>query len=124
MKIKFTHENDDREEVVAELPAKFVVCPCCDGHGTHLNEAMREHAYSREEFEEEFDEEMQGEYFRRGGRYDVQCEQCGGKRVVEGVDEEACSTPELKALLKIYEDQLQREAEYRREEAYERRMGM
>jgi hypothetical protein len=49
---------------------------------------MRGHAYSAEEFFDEFDEEEREEYFRPGGRYDVQCETCGGKNVILVVDED------------------------------------
>lgn len=100
--VKFYDEEGD--EIEAALPAHHVVCSHCEGHGTHLREAIRSHAYSREEFEESFDEEEQAEYFRHGGRYDVQCEVCGGKRVMVAVDEEACRSDEQKALLKAYNE--------------------
>jgi hypothetical protein len=99
--------DDNGDELTAELPSHMMVCDRCQGHGTHLNPSIGEYAYSREEFEESFDEEERGEYFRRGGRYDVQCETCKGLRVVEVVDQRACRTPEQKADFKAYTDYLE-----------------
>lgn len=117
MIFEFTFVDDDGDECSAELPARHEVCGRCEGHGTHLREAIGSYAYSREEFEESFDEEEREEYFRRGGRYDVTCSECNGKRVVVVVDEEACRSHEQKALLKAYREaereRLQSEAEDR-----------
>jgi hypothetical protein len=68
-----------------------------------------------EEFEQEYpDDESREQYFRRGGIYDVPCEECKGRRVVAVVDRDACQTPEelqgLQALIK----QEREEAEYQR----------
>jgi predicted methyltransferase len=109
MKIEFTTENDQGEEITRELPARNVVCPGCDGHGTHLNRNIGEHAYTAEEFRESFDEEEAREYFTRGGIYDVTCETCGGRRVVPVVDRDAAD-PEV---LKLYDEIQKEEAEYR-----------
>ena len=123
--VTFTYETDEGEEIEAELPSKFEVCDRCEGHGTHLNPSIGEHAYSQEEFEEAFcDDEERGEYFRRGGRYDVSCEECRGARVVAVVDEAACARdPELAEALKRYAAKLRDDAAYERECAAERRMG-
>ncbi len=118
-----TYENEDGEEVATEIPSKFEVCSRCEGHGTHLHEAIGSHAYSAEEFFESFDEEERGEYFRRGGMYDVQCELCHGKRVTEEPDEKACTTPWQKAALQALKEQWQAEVEYERERDAERRYG-
>jgi hypothetical protein len=47
----------------------------------------------------------------------------GGLRVVAIVDEEACRTPEERALLAIYHRKLADDAAYERECAAERRAG-
>lgn len=91
----FTIENDDGEEETMSLPTIMQVCHDCDGHGTTLCEGMRGHAYSAEEFAEEFDEEEREEYFRPGGMYDEQCRTCKGANVIPEVDE-ANLTPEQK----------------------------
>lgn len=95
---------------IAELPMHRIVCTDCEGEGYVLNESMRYHAYSREEFEEAFEDERdqldydchndnegpcedsckcpapQLEYFKRGGIYDVVCPTCKGKNVIDVVD--------------------------------------
>jgi hypothetical protein len=123
--ISFTYETDEGEEIETELPSKFEVCDRCRGHGTHLNPSIGEHAYTPEEFEEAFfEEEDRAEYFKRGGRYDVSCEECHGRRVVEAVDVAACALdPELTEALKRYDAKLEDDYAYERECAAERRMG-
>ena len=108
-----------------ELPAVYVVCPKCEGHGAHLAPSIGEHAYSREEFYEAFsDEDDRAEYFKRGGRYDVPCTACDGRRVVLEVDQEAAKlTGRGRRLLALYDAVSEREAAWRREEAYERKYG-
>jgi hypothetical protein len=124
--IRFTaYTDDDGEEgeVELSLPAKFEVCPGCNGHGSRLCEGMRGHAYTAEEFHESFDDEEAEEYFRPGGRYDVMCEECQGKRVVAVADEDACRTPEQKEALALYYKKRDDDYAYDRECAAERRMG-
>lgn len=119
----FTLSNEEGEEIEIQLPCKKEVCPECDGEGHVLCEGMRGHAYSAEEFAESFDSEEAEEYFRPGGRYDVQCPECHGKNVVDVVDEEACQCdPQLKEQLAELQEHWARQARYRAE-AYERRMG-
>lgn len=106
--ISWTEETEDGEEIVHDLPAKNEVCDRCDGHGTHLNPNIGEHAYTREEFDEAFDDdESRAQYFKRGGIYDVTCEVCGGKNVVLVVDEDACDKAVLARYL-AHEEQVAR----------------
>ena len=89
--IKITIYDNDGNECVHELPSKKEVCWDCEGEGWVLNESMRSHAYSSEEFEEAFDEEDDRlEYFRRGGIYDVKCPTCKGANVIDVIDRGAC----------------------------------
>lgn len=123
-KITFTHTTSGDFEHEHELPARFEVCSGCDGHGSRLNRAIGEHAYSREEFAREFDDEEQAQYFTRGGRYDVECDECHGARVVPVVDEdEARRTLRGRRLLALYEAVTNERANYAAECAAERRMG-
>lgn len=56
--------------------AKYHVCPTCEGEGTIVNRAVSVWTESdRAEDPEGFQDMLQG-------RYDVTCDQCGGKRVV------------------------------------------
>ena len=109
----------DDEGVEHELPAKYEVCSRCEGFGTHLNPNIGEHAYTQEEFLDEFDDEEQEAYFTRGGMYDVTCEECRGKRVVLVVDGDKCKnglyeayTKDMDAQAQMdYEDEMTRRAE-------------
>jgi hypothetical protein len=123
MEIEFTCCDDDGEEISHSLPAMYVVCDRCEGFGTHLHEAIAEHAYSLEEFNESFDEEEREEYFKRGGRYDVVCTECKGLRVVSVVNRDACTTPELVEILKKFDEIEEQRAEFAAIQASERRYG-
>ena len=125
--INVTYENDDNEEVVLTLPAKNEVCWRCEGFGCHLTPSIGEHAYTPEEFNESFDdEESRSEYFKRGGMYDVTCEECHGKNVLSVIDEEnipANLKDQYAEFCRFEERQAQFEAEDRATERMERMMG-
>lgn len=107
-----------------DWPVIREVCDRCEGYGYHLTPSIGEHAYSREEFEESFDDEEREEYFKRGGIYDVRCEECDGANVVTVVDRDAVSRMKHGArLLLLWDRQLDAEAQERANDAYERRMG-
>jgi len=59
------------------------VCPRCDGEGGYVNPAIDGNGITSDEMHE-LGEEFEFEY--RSGTYDVLCELCGGRRVVD--DEE------------------------------------
>lgn len=101
MNMELTYINDDGNEETMTLPSKMEVCDDCGGTGFVLCEGMRGHAYSAEEFYEEFDPEEQEAYFTRGGMYDEQCPTCKGKNVVPVVDESVL-TPEQKTFYDAY----------------------
>lgn len=116
--ITFTRYHDDGTEEDVELPSIFTVCPDCKGQGTtYLGwRAKDQPAFSREDFEAEgadFEEDY------RSGRYDRDCEGCGGKRVILTVHEFACD----KAILAEYHKRQQDDAAYAAECEAERRMG-
>lgn len=121
--VQFTYTDEEGDEVVAHLPARHEVCSRCEGHGTHLNPSIGEHAYTMEEFHEAFDDEEARQYFTRGGIYDVTCQECLGRNVVKVVDVSACSSPEQKALLKRFQDSERDDAEYEALCRSEARMG-
>lgn len=96
--------DDNGESIMKTLPAKFVVCGNCNGHGTVVIAGMRGYCYTQDEFNDAFDDEDdRAAYFKRGGKYDVQCPTCKGKNVVKVVDDDACVTDEQKAVLKAHE---------------------
>lgn len=58
---------------------RYIVCPTCDGAGSHVNPSIDSEGLTAADFEEagpEFFEDY------RSGTYDVPCYECGGKRVV------------------------------------------
>lgn len=117
--------DEDGNECTHTLPAQYAVCAHCEGHGTHLSPSIRDHAYTREEFEDAFwNEEDRRAYFQRGGKYDVPCERCKGLRVVLVPDEGACTRdPELAEVLDAYHRHREERARWAAEEAMERRYG-
>lgn len=119
--ITITIENDEGEEQEVTFPAKMEVCGECEGEGFVLNEGMRGHAYSSEEFEEYFDDEERAEYFKRGGRYDVQCPCCKGRNVVAVVDESKLSA-EHKILFALYQEAEDQKAQFDRDDRATMRM--
>lgn len=116
---------EEENEILVQFPCKKEVCPTCEGEGFVLRGGLRGAVFSAEEFYEVFeDEEDRAEYFRPGGRYDEPCDTCQGRNVVSVVDEEACARdPELTRWLGMYRRQQEEEAQFRREEEAERRMG-
>tara|TARA_R110000803_G_scaffold23018_2_gene56704 strand:- start:199 stop:618 length:420 start_codon:yes stop_codon:yes gene_type:complete len=102
------------EETVVELPVRWEVCDVCEGEGKHVNPAIDCGGLSAHHFE---DPDFAEDYKR--GAYDVPCNCCGGKRVVEAVNWEALSDGQRKA----YEDQLEDEYNSRQENLAELRMG-
>jgi hypothetical protein len=115
-KIVFTLFTDAGDEVEVSLPARYEVCPTCEGRGTHVNRAIDGHGLTREDFLE--DPEFEEGYFR--GDYDVQCTQCEGNRVVAVVDEERF-TDEMRAQ---WEQHCKSEEDYRRDWESERFLRM
>lgn len=105
-------EYDDEEEV--RLPSRYEVCGRCRGRGVHDPEAFSG-GFSVEEFHE--DPDFAEEYL--SGRYDVSCSVCGGRRVELRPDWDRMSD-ELQAEVR---EAIDREARFRAEAAYERRMG-
>lgn len=120
MYIEFTHTDEDGNEITENIPAKYSVCSRCGGHGTHLNPSIGEHAYSLEEFDNEFSDEEKEAYFTRGGMYDVNCIVCHGDRVERVPDWDAVWPGDLK---ERYQSFLKEEAEYEQLCRSERLMG-
>ena len=103
----------DDEEI--QLPTKRVICPVCDGKGTHVNPSIDSHGISPDEFAE--DPDFAEEYF--SGRYDVVCNYCNGNKVVEEPDFKALTPEQHKA----WNDERDAEAADRACAEAERRMG-
>lgn len=106
-----------------EVPARNIVCPDCEGDGSVLTPSIREHAYTREEFEESFPEDEDKEaYMRPGSHLHVTCPTCDGLRVVP-VPDVAAMTYAQKRAAAAWRREERDHARYERERAHELRMG-
>ena len=99
-----------------QLPTKREVCWRCNGEGTHTNPSIDGNGITSAEWAEWDDNDREG-YL--SGAYDVRCEECHGRNVIDVVDYDQLSD-EYKAL---WDQQVQDERNYRAEMAAERRMG-
>lgn len=125
-------------DAVHTLPAHKVVCTTCDGEGSILNPSIGEHAYTAEEFNEEFSDEgdeydedtgelvfagsERSQYFQRGGMFDIQCPDCKGKNVVKAISV-GLLDEEQKVVYDLYLKQEEEAQRSRWEQESERRMG-
>jgi len=105
--------DGDVEEV--QVKVKYVVCPTCNGKGSHVNPSIDSRGISAEEFAE--DPDFAEDYSR--GMYDQPCNECEGRRVVPEIDEEAC---DLKVAQRVRE-KITAALSYARERTHELEMG-
>jgi hypothetical protein len=119
MQLMMTVEDDDGEERTFLLPAKFCVCPTCNGKGKHVDPRVDAGGLTSEDFYE-YGEEFAESYWNGG--YDVSCGECGGRRVIPEVNEDAL-TQEQKCLLELWESERRADYEFARMCAMERAMG-
>lgn len=101
---------DDGSEI--ELPSKWVICSCCDGHG---KSSAYLGAFTRDDLDDE-GIDFQEDYF--AGRYDRACDDCGGTGKVLIADYERM-TPDQRA---AYDDQCRIDREDRETTRMERLM--
>ena len=90
--VAYTDEDDC--ECLAMVPCKYEVCGTCRGKGTHVNPNVDSGGLSQEDFDS--DPDFRKSYF--SGMYDVDCNECGGLRVVPEPDEARLSKDAKKAL--------------------------
>lgn len=102
------------DEIV--LPTKMEVCDRCRGRGTHTNPSIDGNGITSAEWAEWDDDDREG-YLT--GAYDVMCEECHGRNVMEVVDEDQLGPEHLEA----WNQQVQDEYDYRAEIRAEQRMG-
>lgn len=93
--------NQDGIEI--PLPTAKIVCPRCNGEGKHVNPNIDIGGIDLEVLCE--DPNFAEAYF--GGRYDIQCEECNGRNVVDAVICEDLTVEQQKA----YDEYLEYEAE-------------
>ena len=119
--MKVTIENDVGVERELTLPAVYEVCGRCQGEGKHTNPSIDGNGITQEEFDE--DPDFRENYF--SGVYDIECEECHGKRVVAELDEKELEDRPRRRLgklvtgksrariLKRIHDRAQADADYR-----------
>lgn len=125
MSLKITRtivdQNGDERELI--LPARFEICPACDGKSTSSRHVECDNCYGEpngftaDEWAEQ-DDEFKEDYL--AGHYDRQCETCAkypGRVLV--VDREHADPVELN----LYDAEMQEDAEYEAMCRAERRMG-
>lgn len=112
----------NRDELVVKFPARWVVCPACDGGGTDRGRSVEcdGGGFTASEWAEQ-DDEFREDYMT--GRYDRTCETCKGRTTVQEIDEEACTGWRERILLKAYRDQQADNDHIDAIHAAERRMG-
>ena len=87
------------------LPTRWVVCPVCDGKGSHVNPAIDGHGLTAEDFDQ--DPDFAEDY--AAGVYDQVCNKCEGRTTVRAVDLDRLSPEDLAA----YQRQQREEANLR-----------
>jgi hypothetical protein len=118
MTVQICLEDEEGDEFFETLPVKFEVCPTCDGRGSHVNPSIDSGGLCSDDFHD--DPDFEEEYF--SGRYDVNCYECGGKRVVPVVNDNNL-TDDHRRIIADLEERARWEAEYEAEVAMEIRMG-
>jgi len=111
----FVHENDAGEEISHRVNLCYEVCPTCEGRGKVVNPSIDCGGLSQDDFDD--DPDFRESYF--SGSYDIQCPQCGGKRVVPVLNRRA-NDADVIAMIDAAEKD---DADFVRECAAERRMG-
>ena len=99
-----------------EIPGKYIVCPRCEGRGSHTNPSIDGNGLSREDFDE-MGPQSEEDYF--AGVYDVVCHECKGKKVIMIVDKNKATKEELKE----YSEYIDSMNSIDRMQEAERRMG-
>lgn len=94
-------------ETTVNLPAKWEICPQCQGHG---KSSAYLGAFTRDEMDEQGQEFME-DYMR--GDYDRACEHCKGSGKVLVEDEQRCETDEQRRALAWLREQYIADAEER-----------
>lgn len=99
-----------------EIPFRWAVCGVCDGRGKHVNPSIDCGGLTREDFDD--DPDFAEAY--HGGRYDVTCGECRGRRVVPELDPH---TEDERAAVRALDAQARDDADYERACRMERAMG-
>jgi hypothetical protein len=119
MTFTFTKEEEDGEEVSYTLPARYEVCPTCEGRGNHVDPSIDAGGISSDSDFWDDDEDEEGNSRYRSGFYNVTCYTCGGRTTVPAIDRASAD----KAALALWDEIQEEDAEYEAMCRAERRMG-
>jgi RecJ-like exonuclease len=114
----------NRDQIDATFPARWIVCPACDGRATTTRHIECDGGgFTASEWAEACgdDEDFAEDYF--SGRYDRECPTCKGRSTIQVIDEEAVTGWRERILLKAYYEQERDSREIDAIQAAERRMG-
>jgi hypothetical protein len=114
----------NRTEIVATFPARWVICPACEGNATTTRHIEPDGGgFTATEWADACgdDPDFADDYF--GGRYDRPCPDCAGLGRMMIIDESAIVGWRAKILFKHYCEQLSDSAEIDAIQAAERRAG-
>jgi hypothetical protein len=118
----FTFEVDNGEgdePTVHTLPAKFEVCPTCEGRGKHVNPSIDAGGISEDDEFWQDDHDEEGYSLYHNGFYDVTCYTCNGRNVVPTIDRDRAN----EATLAIWDERCADDNYYDAESRAERMMG-
>jgi hypothetical protein len=76
--VEYTLLGEDGEETIVKMPAKWVICPACDGHGTDRGASVESDGggFTSSEWND-LDQEFRDDYLN--GVYDKPCTSCKGR---------------------------------------------
>lgn len=97
------------------LPTVMEVCPTCHGRGRHVNRTIDGNGITRDEMDELGPEFLEN-YL--GGVYDVPCEECDGRNVIEVADIDLMPLSAVKAYHAWRQAEWEADAADRSERAY------
>lgn len=107
----------NRDGIEVQLPARWVICPHCQGSA---KSSAYLGAFTASEWAEQ-DDDFKDDYM--AGRYDRPCDPCSGLGRLQQVDAEACTGWRSRILLNAYRQQQRDSREIDAIHAAERRMG-
>jgi hypothetical protein len=106
--IAFIYGEDNETEF--EIPIKFEMCETCGGKGKHVNPSIDAHGITEDEWGQWGSEEQ--ELYMSGG-YDIECNECQGKRVIPVPVITKLTDEQQKAFSYVLEQQDERLSDYK-----------
>lgn len=112
----------NRDEIKVDFPARWAICPDCEGCGTDRGRSVEcdGGGFTASEWNDQ-DEDFREGYMR--GDYDQPCSFCKGLGRIQIIDDEAVTSWRDKILLTAYYTQMRDNADIDAMHAAERRMG-